>query len=151
MVFVKHNSLESDIFFNPIFIYSSFFRVQVLQCPGFSEYRFFRVRVRVQGPGSGSRVQGAGFRSGSMVRVQVLEVAPEVFYKKAVFKGFTIFTGKHLCRSLFLSLQLYWKENITQVFSSEYCETFNNSYFEKHLWTAASVSWYFKKAKAKHL
>ena len=50
MVFVKHNSLKSDIFFNPIFI------------PGFSESRFFRVQV-FQGPGPGSRV-----------RVQVLEV-----------------------------------------------------------------------------
>ena len=61
MVFVKHNSLESDIFFNPIFIYSSFFRVQVLQCPGFSEYRFFRGQV-FQGPGQGpgSRDQGSG-------------------------------------------------------------------------------------------
>ena len=27
---------------------------------------------------------------------------PEVFYKKAVFKNFAIFTGKHLCWSLFL-------------------------------------------------
>ena len=51
MVFVKHNSLNPDIFFNPIFI------------PGFSEFRFFRVRVQ----GSGSRVRvhgpGPGFRS----------------------------------------------------------------------------------------
>ena len=51
MVFVKHNSLKSDIFFNPIFI------------PGFSGSRFFRLQV-FQGPASGSRV-----------RVQVLEVA----------------------------------------------------------------------------
>ena len=46
MVFVKHNSLKSDIYFNPVFI------------PGFS--------------GSGSRVQGPG--PGSRIRVQVLEV-----------------------------------------------------------------------------
>ena len=36
---------------------------------------------------------------------------PEVFYKKAILKNSTIFTGKHLCRSLFSSvlesLQLY--------------------------------------------
>ena len=53
MVFVKHNSLKSDIFFDPIFI------------PGFSESRFFRVQV-FQGPdpGSGSRVQGPGTGSG---------------------------------------------------------------------------------------
>ena len=70
MVFVKHNSLKSDIFFNPIFIPgfsgSRFFRVQVFQGPGFSGF----------GPGSGSRVQGLGPRSrvqgpgpGSRVRV----------------------------------------------------------------------------------
>ena len=52
MVFVKHNSLKSDILFNPIFI------------PGFSGSRFFRIQV-FQGPGSGSSVQGPGpgFRS----------------------------------------------------------------------------------------
>ena len=60
MVFVKHNSLKSDIFFNPIFI------------PGFSgsrfsELRFLRVQV-FQGPGPGSRVQGP--RSTVRVRVQ---------------------------------------------------------------------------------
>ena len=46
MVFIAHNSLKSDIFFNPIFIpcFSGFmlFRVQVFQGPG-------------PGPGSGSR------------------------------------------------------------------------------------------------
>ena len=41
------------------------------------------------------------------------EAAPEVFYKKRVFKNFAKFTGKHLCQSLFLmklqarDLQLY--------------------------------------------
>ena len=56
MVFVKHNSLKSDKFFNPIFIPgflgSKFFRVQVFKDPG-------------QGPEFGSRVQGPGpgFRS----------------------------------------------------------------------------------------
>ena len=49
MVFVKHNSLKSNIFFNPIFI------------PGFSGSGS---RVRVQGPESGSRVQGPGPGSG---------------------------------------------------------------------------------------
>ena len=70
MVFVKHNSLKSDIFFNPIFI------------PGFSGSRFFRVQV-FQGPGfsgSGSRVQGPDQNPGSRVRVQVLEVAPIYFF-----------------------------------------------------------------------
>ena len=85
MVFVKHNSLKSDISFNPIFI------------PGFSGSRFFRIQV-FQGPspGSGSRVQGPGLGPGSRVRVQgsgprsrlrvqVLEVAIKngSCYKKA--------------------------------------------------------------------
>ena len=51
MVFLKHNSVKSGIFFNAIFI------------PGFSGSRS---RVRVQSPGSGSRV-----------RVQVLDIAWE--------------------------------------------------------------------------
>ena len=59
MVFIKRNSLNSDIYFNHIFIPcfsgsrflgSRFFRVrvQVLEVTlGFSESRFFRVRVQV--------------------------------------------------------------------------------------------------------
>ena len=62
--------------------------------------------------------------------------------KIAVLKNFTIFTGKHLCRSLFFiklqaGLQLYYKETPTQVFSCEYFEIFKNTYFGKHLRTAA--------------
>ena len=70
MVFVKHNFLKSDIFFNPIFI------------PGFSGSRFFRIQVfQGPGPGSWSRIQSPGFRvqgpgPRSRVQVQVLEVAP---------------------------------------------------------------------------
>ena len=86
MVFVKHNPLKSDIFFNPIFIPgfsgSRFFRVQVFQRPGFLGSGS---RVQVQGPGPGpgpspgsrSRVRapGLGPGSGCRVWVQVLEVA----------------------------------------------------------------------------
>ena len=77
MVFVKHNSLKSDIFFNPIFIPG-------FQGPGFSESRFFRVRGPDPGSGSGSEsrvwVQGPGPGSGSrvQVQVQVLEVAVDI-------------------------------------------------------------------------
>ena len=78
MVFIKHNSLKSDLYFNPIsipcFSGSRFFRVQVFQDPGFSGSRFLGCRFfrfqACQGPGfsgSGSRVQvqspGPGFRS----------------------------------------------------------------------------------------
>ena len=81
MVFVKHNPLKSDIFFNPIFIPglsgSRFFRVQVFQRPGFLGSGS---RVQVQGPGPGPgpspgsrvQVQGPGPGSGSRVRVQGL-------------------------------------------------------------------------------
>ena len=31
-----------------------------------------------------------------------LEAAAEVFYKKTILQNFDIFTGKHLCWSLFL-------------------------------------------------
>ena len=51
MVFLKHNSLKSEIFFNPIFIpcfsESMFFRVQIFEGPGFSGSRLFGVRVKV--------------------------------------------------------------------------------------------------------
>ena len=53
MVFIKHNSLKSDIFFNPLFLScfsgSSFFRVQVFQGTGFSGSRFSRVGVQGSG------------------------------------------------------------------------------------------------------
>ena len=73
MVFVKHNSLKSDILFNPIFIPgfsgSRFFRVQVFQSLGFSGSRFFRIQVfQDPSPGSGSRVQGPGLGPGSRVQ-----------------------------------------------------------------------------------
>ena len=86
MVFVKHNSLKSDIFLIPYLVYvfqdscfsgPRFFRVQVFQSPGFSGSRFFRVqvfqglsfsgsrffRVRVQGPGPGFRISQNSWRS----------------------------------------------------------------------------------------
>ena len=51
MVFLKRNSLKSDIFSSPMFIHVS-------ESPGFSGSSFFRVWV--QGPGLGP---GSGFRS----------------------------------------------------------------------------------------
>ena len=64
----------------------------------------------------------------------------EAFYKKAVLKNFSIFTGKYLCWSLFLTkLQLYLKETPAQVFSCEYCEISPNIYFEERLQMATSV------------
>ena len=79
MVFIEHNSLKSDTFFNPIFIQCflgfMLFKVQVFQSPDFSGSRFFRVQV-FQGPGlSGFRF----FRD--QAQVQVLEVAKQVLVK----------------------------------------------------------------------
>ena len=62
---------------------------------------------------------------------------------KGVLKNFAIFTGKHLSWSLFLIKfrafrpATLLKETPTQVFSCKICETFKNTYFEKHLRTTA--------------
>ena len=49
MVFIEHNSLKSDIFFNHIFIpfFAGFllFRIQVFWGPNFSVSRFLGVQV----------------------------------------------------------------------------------------------------------
>ena len=50
-----------------------------------------------------------------------------------ILKNFVIFTEKHLSWSLFFN---YVAD--LQVFSCEFCEIFKNTYFEKHLQTAAS-------------
>ena len=93
MIFLKHNFLKSDIFFNLIFIpcfsESMFFRVQVFQGPGFLGSRFCRVQIFCvqvfQGP-------GPGFRSSRHLRCSI---------KEAVLKNFAIFTLKHRCWRLF--------------------------------------------------
>ena len=66
----------------------------------------------------------------------------EVFYKKAVLKNFAIFTGKHLCWSLFLiKLQAFRpdsKRDPSTCISCESCEMLKNISFEEHLQTVAS-------------
>ena len=75
MVFIRHNFLKLDIFFNPIFIPhflgSRFFRVQVFQGPSFSRSIFFRVQVFLDPDFSGSV---------SRVLVKALEVAVVIDY-----------------------------------------------------------------------
>ena len=61
------------------------------------------------------------------------------YIKKAVLNSFAIFTGKHLCWSLFL-IKLQAFRLPTQVSFCEYCEIFKNTYFEKHLPMTASVN-----------
>ena len=73
----------------------------------------------------------------------------DIFYKKSVLTSFKMFTGKYLCRSLFLNKvaglsstarpsNLLKKDTPTLVFSYQYCEILKNTYFEEHLQKAAS-------------
>ena len=52
----------------------------------------------------------------------------QMFFKIGIIKNFIIFTGRHLCWSPSCQ-QLYSKESPTEVFFSEYCGIFKNSYF----------------------
>ena len=57
--------------------------------------------------------------------------------KKAVLKNFTKFTGKHLCQGLFFNKVA--KKTQAQVFSCEFCEISENTFFTEHLRAAASA------------
>ena len=60
--------------------------------------------------------------------------------KKGVFRNFAKFTGKHLRLSLFLNkvAGLSKKETQAQLFSSEFCEISNNTFFYRTDLVAAS-------------
>ena len=57
--------------------------------------------------------------------------------KKGALINFTKFIGKHLCHGLFLiKLQaenFIKKETLAQVFSCEFCEISQNTFFIEHL------------------
>ena len=72
MVFIKHNSLKSDIFFNPIFI------------PGCSWSG-----SRVQVPGPGSRIQGPGPGSGSRFQKKP-NISTVQFSLRGLIKNFLV-------------------------------------------------------------
>ena len=60
--------------------------------------------------------------------------------KKGVLRIFSKFTGKHLCQSLFFNkVAGLNKETLAQVFFSELCEIFQNTYFCRTPPVAASV------------
>ena len=69
----------------------------------------------------------------------------EVFYKNAVLKIWQYsqennsvgVSFKSSCR--ITDVHFFQKDTSTQVFSCEYCEISKNTYFEKHILTAASV------------
>ena len=60
---------------------------------------------------------------------------PEVFCERGVLKNFAKCTGKHLCESLFLNkvagdaCNVIKKETLAQVFSWEFCEISENTFF----------------------
>ena len=60
----------------------------------------------------------------------------ETFCKKSVLKNFEKFTGKHL----YLSFSFIKIEALVQVFSLEFCETFNNNFFCRTPLVATSAS-----------
>ena len=67
-----------------------------------------------------------------MVRLKLEKQPPKGSFNNGVLKKFPIFTcGLQACN--------FVKETPAQVFSCEYCEIFKNTYFEEHLWTAASI------------
>ena len=70
----------------------------------------------------------------TVLRWDCQQQPPEVFFKKAVLKKFTIFTKNTCVGASFLKccrsegLQLYWKESPTQVLSCEYYRSFNTTF-----------------------
>ena len=81
----------------------------------------------------------ARFRSISK-QISLRSRRSEMFRKKGVLTNFTIFLGKHLWRSHFFKIAglqhatlLHRKETPAQVFSSEFCKVFKNTYFIEHL------------------
>ena len=71
---------------------------------------------------------------------------PKYSSKQMLLQNFAIFTGKHLCWSLFLiKLRAFsyastlLKESPTHVFCCEYCKFCKNNFFTEHLQTTASA------------
>ena len=72
---------------------------------------------------------------------------PEVFYKKMVFLKISQNSKEYLCQSLFFNkvagdCGMPWnfikKETLTQMFSCEFWEIFQDIFFTGHFWRAAS-------------
>ena len=71
------------------------------------------------------------------------EQPPEVFCKTRCLRNFAKFIGKHLCQSLFVNkvagLRPIKKETQALVFSYEFCEISQNTFFTEHVWATASA------------
>ena len=66
-----------------------------------------------------------------------------MFYRKGVFRNFAKFSGKHLCKNLFinkvaglsLSMQLYWKKRfLHRCFPVNFVKFLRTSFLTEHLW-----------------
>ena len=72
-----------------------------------------------------------------------------MFYKKAVLKSFKKFTGKHTCKSLFLSsdnptsYKFKIKTSPVQAFSCEFFQIFHGTFFAEYLCATASTTYPF--------
>ena len=77
------------------------------------------------------------FRKKCLDFCRYLRSRPDVLYLKDVFKYFSKFTGKHMCRNLFL-IKLrpatLLKYRLSHMFSCDFCEIFKNTFFIKHIW-----------------
>ena len=78
-----------------------------------------------------------------MKQIVIVSSHLQKIFKTVVLKIFAKLTEKHLLRSLFLisfkTTVFFQNETPTQVFSSEFCETFKNNIFTEYLRTTASV------------
>ena len=69
----------------------------------------------------------------------------KVFCKKGFLKNFAIFTGKHLCWSLFVTIVQTFrpatllKRDSNTWFADEIWEIFKNTYFEQHLFSTSII------------
>ena len=84
----------------------------------------------------------------------------DVFCKKGVLKNFAKFTGKHQVPEFFLnkvaglSLKVYSKETLTQIFSCEFCEIFGTRILQSCFCIGCYTKGYsrdFAKTPGKHL
>ena len=71
-------------------------------------------------------------------RIRDIEAPTGGVLQKTVLKDFGIFTGKHVLDSLFNKNAGLQGVTLTQVFCCEYDEIYKNTFFGKHLRTAAS-------------
>ena len=69
-----------------------------------------------------------------------VELVDQLYSKKRVLKNFAKFTGKHMCRTLLLSKVCDLRPvTLAQGLLSNFCKVLKNTYFLKHLRTAASL------------